>query len=552
MRARSWVGGALAALMLVSMPCSAAALEFVQPVGSPYATTDPAFVPDSGGFLGGEAVGDFNGDGISDVAVVDATGLPVFSGGESVTVLLGSRSGALTVAPGSPVALYSGGIFATHGPIASGDFNGDGKLDLAVVDEQSRTVSILLGNGTGEFELAGLPISYSGSEEASIVVGDFNGDGREDLAIAGTELSILLGSGSGGFTPAPESPLALPGFATSLVAGDFNGGDHRTDLAAAIDSGEVAVYLSSGGGRFQPAAGPPPTTDGAPLAIAAGNFTGTGPLDVATANPSTDTVTVLLGDGAGGFRPASGSPFPVAGGPGASPSSPGLPESIAVGDFSCDGKADIAAANFNGSSDTVAVLQGDGGGGFTNAAGSPFPANGNPRPIAVDDFNGDGSPDIAVVNGFLGRVTVLENTTKGGSCKPVSPISEPLAPTTLTEPAPQPGSEAPSPHAAAPVIESLTVATRMMRARRGITFDIELSRAGSVVVEFDRAIRVHGRKLLKPAGKLTFAGRAGANRFTITRVGGHVLASGSYILWVFTKLGAERSARRSITIDIRR
>ncbi len=551
MRAGAWVGGALAALMLWSMPCSAAALEFVQPAGSPYATTDPAFVPTSGGFLGGEAVGDFNGDGISDVAVVDETGLPVFSGGESVTVLLGSPSGALTVAPGSPVALFSGGIFASDGPVATGDFNGDGKLDLAVVDGHNRTVWILLGTGTGEFRLAGSPIPYLGNEQASIVVGDFNGDGREDLATTGTELNVLLGNGSGGFTPALGSPLALPGFATALVAGDFNG-DHRTDLALAIESGEVAVYLNSGGGRFQPAAGFPPPTDGPPRAIVAGDFTSSGSLDLATVNPWTDTITVLLGDGAGGFRLAPGSPLPVPGGPGASPSSPGEPDSIAVADFNCDGKADIAAADFTGSSDNVAILQGDGSGGFTNATGSPFPANGNPRPIAVGDFNGDGSPDVAAVNSFLGRVTVLENATGGGSCTPVPPITESPVPSEPTGHHPLPESEAPGSHAAPPVIESLAMASRMVHSRRGVTLDVDLSRAGRVVVVFYRHLRERERRLLEPVGRVTLAGRTGTNRFTITHVGGHVLASGSYILWIFTKLGAERSAGRAVTVGVRR
>jgi hypothetical protein len=419
-------------LLLAVTTCAADALEFVQPSGSPYATTEPAFTPSPGGFLGGEAVGDFNGDGISDVAVVDETGLPVFSPGESVTILLGSRSGALTIAPGSPVALFSGGMFAPGGPIATGDFNGDGNLDLAVVDEQAATVSILLGNGNGEFKLAGPPIPYSGGSGGSIAVGDFNGDGRQDLAIATTELNVLLVNGSGGFTPAPGSPLPLNGYSASLVAGDFNG-DHRTDLAVALYSEEVAVYLNSGEGRFQRAGGVAPATDGAPSDMVAGKFTGAGPLDLATVASSTNTVTVLLGDGAGGFQQAPGSPFLVAGGPGASSSSPGLPESIAVGDFNCDGEPDIAAANFNGSSDSVAILQGDGSGGFTNAAGSPFPADGNPRPIAVGDFNGDRRPDIAVVNSFLGRVTALENATIGGSCEPSIAVSSPTDGATYTQ-----------------------------------------------------------------------------------------------------------------------
>jgi FG-GAP-like repeat len=549
---RSWIGCAAAALMLVVMPCSAGALEFVQPAGSPYPTTDPSFGPQSFGFLGGEAVGDFNGDGISDLAVVDETGLPLFSPGESVSILLGSRSGALTLAPGSPVALFSGGEFAPGGPIVTGDFTGNGKLDLAVIDEHAGTVSILLGNGAGEFKLAGPPIPYSGGEQPSLVVGDFNGDGTLDLAIAaGTELNILLGDGSGGFAPAPGSPVALPGLVSSLAAGDFNG-DHRTDLAAAIYSGEVAVYLNNGEGRFTPAEGPPPTTDGAPRAIAVGRFTRTGPLDLATANPGTDTVTVLLGNGEGGFQPASGSPFPVAGGPGASPSMPGDPDSIAVGDFNHDGNTDIAAANFNGSSDNVAILQGDGSGGFTNADGSPFPANGNPRPIAVGDFHGDGCSDIAVVNTFLSSVTMLLDTSVGGSPEPAASSCAEQSAIEPTGPAAEPNTRARGRKGGAPEIESLRATSYPLHARRGVTLEVNLSRAGAVVIQLERSVRVHGRRLLRPAGSLTLLGRAGANRFNITRVDGHTLRPGNYIVWAFAKLGARRSAGRSLTIDVRR
>lgn len=93
--------------LLICTPSSAVALTFAEAPGSPYSTTEQHFVPTGGGFLGGAVAGDFNGDGISDLAVVNATGLPAFSAGESVTVLLGHPDGMLTVAPGSPMELYS-------------------------------------------------------------------------------------------------------------------------------------------------------------------------------------------------------------------------------------------------------------------------------------------------------------------------------------------------------------------------------------------------------------------------------------------------------------
>jgi FG-GAP-like repeat len=158
MRVKTHAGAVLAMLLLACLPASASAITFVQPAGSPYSTTSPPFVPDGGGFLGGMATGDFNGDGISDVAVVNGSGVPALRSGESVTVLLGNRSGGFTQAPGSPIGIFSGGIFNSVGPIAVGDFNGDGKLDLAVANRFLGAVS-LLQNTTSWAETPPNPIS---------------------------------------------------------------------------------------------------------------------------------------------------------------------------------------------------------------------------------------------------------------------------------------------------------------------------------------------------------------------------------------------------------
>jgi FG-GAP-like repeat len=423
------VGTLLVALALVCLPSSAAALTFVQAPGSPYSTTNPPFVPDSAQFLGGAVSGDFNGDGISDLAVVNATGVPVFSPGESVSVLLGTRSGGFTMAPGSPVNIHSGGMSNSFGAIAAGDFTGNGKLDLAVVDNADNTISILLGDGKGHFQPTGAPIPFSGEERGSIAVGDFNGDGKQDIAVVNSELTVLLGNGAGGFTPAPGSPLPQSGYPASIVAGDFNG-EGRSDLAIANGSGYVTVYLSSPTGSMQASPQSPIATGAGPEAIATADLTGNGKLDLVTANTAGDNVTVLLGNGSGDFVQASESPVPVPAGSGCLPySAPGLPESIAVGNFAGDGTPDLAVGNFNGCSNSVAVLQGDGKGQFTNAAGSPFGANGNPRGMVTGDFNGDGKTDIAVVNAFLGAVTVLQNTTGAPLEPPIGPIGPgPISP----------------------------------------------------------------------------------------------------------------------------
>jgi hypothetical protein len=417
-------GALLVAVLLGCAPGYAAALTFDEAPGSPYSTMEKAFVPNSGGILGGAVAGDFTGNGISDLAVVTATGLPAFSAGESVTVLLGHPDGRLTMAPGSPVELYSGGSYSSYGAIAAGEFTKEGHSDLAVVDNIHDTISILLGDGTGRFQLSGTPIHFSGAEPNAIAIGDFTGNGVEDLAFAsGGEVNVLLGNGSGGFVPAPGSPFATAGYANSVATGDFNG-DGRSDLAVTTSSDQVAIYLATGGGRFQEAEGSPLAVGEGPNAIVAADLAGDGKTDLAVTNERSSTTTVLLGNGAGGFVPAAGSPFAIP--TGASPGALGLPESMATGDFGGDGNTDLAFANFNGGSSNVAILQPDGCGGYANAEGSPYPANGNPRSVVVGDFNGDGRPDLAVVNSFQGVVTVLLNTTEK---KPEGPPPAPCPPT---------------------------------------------------------------------------------------------------------------------------
>lgn len=407
-------GISLTVALCLCMSGTAAALMFGPAPGSPYLTTDQPYVPTGGGILGEGTAGDFNGDGIADVAVDNATGVPAFRSGESVTVLLGHRQGGLTIAPGSPVELYSGGMFASHGAIASGDFNRDGKLDLAVVDNIHNTVSIMLGEGNGRFQPTGHPISFLSWEPRGIAVGDFTGNEVPDLAFAsGGRVNVFLGDGSGGFAPAPGSPFEVSGDATAVAAARLNS-DNRSDLAVTT-SGQLTVFLATGEGRFQEAPGSPTPTGEGSKSITAADLTGDGRTDLAIANEA-GNVTVLLGDGAGGYSPAGGSPFTVPSG--APPEYLGLPDSIAAGDFTGDGNVDLAVANFNGSSNNIAVLAGDGRGVFTNIAGSPFPAHGNPGPVLAGDFNGDGHLDLAAVNPFQGVVTVLQNASEGNPEEP--------------------------------------------------------------------------------------------------------------------------------------
>jgi hypothetical protein len=360
------------------------------------------------------AVGDFNGDGRLDLAVANMCGSdPTCNSAGSVSVFLGDGAGNFTLASSSAT-----GISTTA--VAVGDFNGDGKLDLAVTSctvahcssVAPGEVSILLGDGTGNFTLASSPATDRWPN--SVVVGDFNRDGKLDLASAndGAETaSILLGDGTGNFTLA-SSPYDGPD-PWSLAAGDFNG-DGNLDLAVVDFAGNnVSILLGDGAGNFTLASSPAVGIE--PLAVAVGDFNGDGKLDLAVTNQcgsdptcqSVGTVSILLGDGAGNFTLAS-SPAVEAG-----------PISVAAGDFNGDGKLDLAVANESG---IVSILIGDGTGNFT--AASSVTAGGQPYSIAVGDFNGDGKLDLAVANDGSKTVSILLQVPA------VSAVT--LSPTSLT------------------------------------------------------------------------------------------------------------------------
>jgi hypothetical protein len=156
----------------------------------------------------------------------------------------------------------------------------------------------------------------------------------------------------------------------------------------------VSVLLGDGAGGFGPATSF--RAGNLPVSVVVGDFNRDGWLDLITANLSSDDVSVLLGDGSGGFGPAAA--FRVG----------DTPVSMAAGDFNADGKLDLVTANAD--DDDVTVLLGNGAGGFAPAPGSPFRSLEGPRAVAVGDFNGDGLPDLAVANATSRDVSVLLNT----------------------------------------------------------------------------------------------------------------------------------------------
>jgi hypothetical protein len=323
------------------------------------------------------AVGDFNGDGHPDLVVAN-----VWANG--VTVLLGNGDGTFQAAQSFAV---EGGSYS----VAVGDFNGDGHLDLAVPGGPE-TVSILLGNGDATFQAphnyaAGLPPMCDQCDVgvSSIAVGDFNGDGYVDLAVAGGEgVSVLLGNGDGSFRTVSSYYAGDDVEVESVAAGDFNG-DGIPDLAVAGLGTAVSIFLGKGDGTFQAAlsVAAPPDKYYLPQSLAVEDFNGDGIPDLAVASWDTNTVSILLGQGDGTFLPGQSYPAGY------------YPFSLTVGDFNGDGIADLVVANRQ---DTVSVLLGKGDGTFWPEQ-TYWVGGISPQGLVVGDSDGDGHLDVAVAIG---------------------------------------------------------------------------------------------------------------------------------------------------------
>ena len=309
----------------------------------------------------------------------------------------------------TPVTFTGATNFAVgDGPnsVGVGDFNGDGDPDLAVANEFAGSVSVLLGGAGGSFSAA--TTIATGGFPFAVAVGDFNGDGDPDLAVADAFdgiISVLLGSTGGTFTGPTNFPAGS--FPASVAVGDFNG-DGDPDLAVTDQvTGEILVLRGTAGGGFTA-----PTTVGTatgPFSIAVGEFNGDGDPDLAVAevplfgsNPG--RVLVLLGSAGATFT----APATVASGLDL--------VSVAVGEFNGDGDPDLAVADQ--SPGEIMVLLGSTGGTFTGP--TILTTDSGVSAVAVADFNRDGDPDLAVTNVNLSRVSVLLGSTGGTFTAPTN------------------------------------------------------------------------------------------------------------------------------------
>ena len=360
---------------------------------------------------------DFNNDGLADLAITDTK-----NSSNRVCIYLGNGSGGFTAGGTTEVGTLPLSI-------TTNDFNGDGKSDAAIANHADNTISILLGVGNGnlladpnplwagntvDIVIGGITYTSDRPPPRIIVSGDFNSDGKPDLAwsngyrnVLGTQVAGTVGVAinNGTATPFTNASVTATGEIGNnpygLIATDLNG-DGKLDLVAAnspsLGNGSVSVLLGNGNGTFQSALN---TTVGTrPRYLAAGDFNRDGKQDLALTQTVTDNnLRVLLGNGLGGFL--SQTTFSM----GADAS----PRGVISTDFNADGQLDLAVSSITG--DNVSIFLGSGDGNFSLrevvAAGDAS------FWITSADFDRDGLPDLAITNDVStsSTITVLLNRT---------------------------------------------------------------------------------------------------------------------------------------------
>ncbi|CAF3337784.1 unnamed protein product, partial [Rotaria sp. Silwood2] len=329
--------------------------------------------------------GDFNHDNLIDIVVAN-------SGTNSIGIFL--NYGNKTFA--------SQRTFSTEDhsrpiSVATGDFNNDTHLDIAVANYDSHNIGIFLGYGNGTFSNQ-TTFSIGASRPVSIAVGDLNNDHWLDIVVAnnGTnDIAILFGYENGFFRDPITYSTGYDSFPYFIVIDDFNN-DYNLDIAVAnYGTSNVGVFLGYGHGNFTPQITYSTSPQSGPYSIAVNDFNNDGQLDIAVANSGKNNVGIFLGYKNGTF--ASQTTYSI---------SPGSrPQSIMVGDFNQDNELDIAVSNHD--TNNISILIGYGNGSFAIPTMHSTDADSMPFAIIVGDFDNNNQSDIAVANFGTNNVLML-------------------------------------------------------------------------------------------------------------------------------------------------
>ncbi len=321
--------------------------------------------------------GDFDGDGNIDLAVINALS-------SSVSVLTNSGDASFTVSSSASVGTNPQAIIG-------GDFDSDGDVDLAVANANSNTVSLLTNDGSGAFtETDTLPV---GTTPTGIATGDIDGDGDLDLAVMAefaTTVYILNNDGTGAFTSGASvgTGSSFP-IVIALVDVDADG---DLDMVVVNSGGDnVSILKNSGSGSF----GSPSTVSVGtfPVALATGDVDADGDIDCIVANSSSNTISVLKNNGSGTFTLSS------------SPSVGTSPKSVTIGNFDSDSDLDVAVTN--SSDNSVSIMKNGGTGTFTQTTVTNITTG--PTGITSADLDNDGDVDLAVTNISSANISILKN-----------------------------------------------------------------------------------------------------------------------------------------------
>src|SRR2546427_83155 len=327
---------------------------------------------------------DFDGDGLLDIVSVDQLD-------DSLGLVKGFGDGTFRLVKSLAVGSLPSAVAFT-------DTNGDGLPDLVTANLRTQEVTVNLNDGHGGYG-AKIGSPLLGTTMTGMTVGDWNGDGKIDVAVIATSLNTLVvmtGDGAGHFgTPVQHTVGTYP---KQVITADFNK-DGNPDLFVTLSKvsgvGQAATLLGNGAGGF----GAPSLVNTGPVPNTAtlGDFNQDDNLDLVTVNLTGNTLSILLNTGSGAFL--LGSKVALASG--------AYPQGVVAVDLNRDGKTDLASANQ--ALGNVSVVYGDGAGGFS-APGSPVGTGTTPSAIVAADYNRDGNVDLVTANNGSDNMTYLQGS----------------------------------------------------------------------------------------------------------------------------------------------